>query len=58
MNYKYLWFCTSCGLPSEVTKHIMHHYFSNHSANIIYCNHCQSENKIPNYLKKVAKELK
>ncbi|WP_332695637.1 hypothetical protein [Halalkalibacter lacteus] len=58
MNYKYLAFCTSCGFPTELTKHVLHHYFSNQTVNIFYCHQCQTENKIPDYLKKIAKELK
>lgn len=58
MNYKYLLFCTSCGCPTEIPTHILNQYISNHVVKVIYCHTCQNANKIPDYLKKIAKELK
>ncbi|WP_157827521.1 hypothetical protein [Niallia nealsonii] len=58
MNYKYLLFCTSCGCPTEIPTHVLNQYISNQAVKVIYCHTCQGANKIPDYLQKIASELK
>jgi hypothetical protein len=52
----YVLFCGSCGVPEKIPAYIMKTYFVT-EVDGVYCKNCECKTVIPEYLKKIAKEL-
>lgn len=53
---RYLLFCTKCGVPQLIPNYILKAYFIS-GVNGVFCNNCENQTKIPEYLKKITEEL-
>jgi hypothetical protein len=53
----YLLFCPKCDLPQKIPHYVIQTYFSIDGLPGVYCEHCSELIDIPNYIRKIAKEL-
>ncbi|MDG4656003.1 hypothetical protein P6P90_01505 [Ectobacillus antri] len=53
----YLALCDTCGTPKRITKYALRNGWRNSIVTEEYCNNCRQHTKIPEHLRKIAKEL-
>lgn len=52
----YLLFCSECGVPQEIPHYIIEMYFIE-GMDGVYCENCENQTAIPDYLKKLKNDL-
>lgn len=53
----YLMFCNHCGLPQHIPIYIIKAYFTLNGVEGVYFWNCTKQIDIPDFLRKIAKEL-